>query len=115
MECTFPSGNQSKSPIWIIAVKPLESGRNELDLKLWDAAYCEGVQEKLYRLEIVARARGYLLALRKHGDAGQTALVLRSISHDWMRLHFGALAQDLENSDDIGRWVEQQFGPPPSE
>ena len=79
------------SPIRIDRVRPLGTGRREVELGFFHACYPEGVQDKVYRLRILHRSRHQLPAVQLDGD-GQM-LRLGAITRAWLarQLHIPML------------------------
>lgn len=79
------------SPIYVQQVRALKSGQGLLDLTFFHANYPEGVQDKRYRLRVLHRSSGHLVAARieeSSFDPEPLAIVLAPISPVWMKVHF---------------------------
>lgn len=108
MECIFPDGHRHYSPVWIDRVELLKTGDGLLDLGFYHANYAEGVRGKVYRLRILHRAPGYLLAVREgHGPAADRLTILFApVTLDWLRQHFPELR--IDDVSDLGSQLDHK-------
>ena len=108
MEYVFRSAERHYSPIWVRTVEPQKSGEGLLTLDFFHANYAEGTRDKVYRLKIVHRAEGYLLALSKD-DAGEVhgTVILEPITATWMNQRCPEegrqIRKDFPFADELGR------------
>lgn len=80
------------SPVRIEEVIPQATGRGELRLRFFHAAYPEGVQEKEYLVRVLHRGRDTLTLLRLDAPEMEMVLILFAIEPHWMRLHFPGIS-----------------------
>ena len=99
------TGIRDYSPIKVIAVSPLQSGRRRFKLSFYHANYPEGVRDKAYTLQTLERGRRFLLA-RSTDHQPSRLLLIYPITAQWLRLHFGLVAPD---SDELGQWLDSNL------
>jgi hypothetical protein len=103
-------GGQLASPIWVMEVRGLETGKGVLEVKFWHANYPEGVQDKTYVLRVVAREQGYLLGRRLQWGskrANGDAILLAEVTPEWVETHFRRRAEG-----DMQAWLDKVCGRP---
>jgi len=75
------------SPIYVTAVRPLKSGKGELDIEFFNAFYAQGVQDFELRLKVLKRAENYLVAdlIYAPGEDSGRCAVINHIEMEWLR------------------------------
>lgn len=103
-----PLLEEHASPIRIDRVRPLGTGRSELELTFFHACYPEGVQEKIYRLRILHRVGQHLIAVRV--DADDCTLRFSVITRAWLALRTDVpmlLALASSPTEDFGAQLDR--------
>lgn len=108
MEYTFSDGYRHYSPIFCYDVRARKTGQGRLDLFFWHGAYADGVNDKGYTLRVLHRDRGYLVALRKHGE-GSAALLLTDLKEEWMKLHFRFEVEGKPSELSLPDWLNRRY------
>lgn len=91
MEYVFRSAERHFSPIWVQEIKPLKTGAGMLRLHFFHANYPEGVQDKIYDLQVVQRFVGHLVALRRSDGVADATVILEPITREWFAQHFPSM------------------------
>jgi hypothetical protein len=94
------------SPIRLQALKPTKNGTRTFQLSFYHANYPEGGRDKTYPLRTLERANHFLFAecLDHHP---RRFLLLREISWEWLRDHFGI--EPPRRSQDIAIWLDDRM------
>ncbi|MFC0444222.1 hypothetical protein ACFOD1_02800 [Pseudidiomarina halophila] len=91
------------SPIKIISVKPLKSGKSFFTMQFYHANYPEGVRNKAYTLKTIQRCENFLLA-KKNGSSTMRYLLIFELSVEWFEKHFPG---KLKKGERIVDWLER--------
>lgn len=86
---------RSYSPIRIDGLKPLEKGERSFELEFFHWNSLEGVQQKIYRLQILENGKRYILS-RSLGHESTRVLLIYDIDREWIHRHFPAVREDSE-------------------
>ncbi|MBD3332620.1 hypothetical protein GF356_07200 [candidate division GN15 bacterium] len=94
-----------RSPVLVYEVKPLKTGRNELELQFHNARYAQGVQTFCLRLRVLHRGPYYMIAqiLYDPKDDPDRCAVISPISLGWLNYHFSDFIKqhpDLKSMED---------------
>jgi hypothetical protein len=99
-------GAQDYAPIWIEEVKPMQSGKGLLEVAFWDANYPAGVRDKVYRLRVLRREAGFILAERQDYEPKEL-VVISEMTGEWVRHHFRETPVG-----DVQAWLDGRCGHP---
>ena len=75
------------SPVRIDGVEPLKTGRQQILIRFFDAAYAEGVQDFSLRLQVLARTGTHLIARRTDPGVSDRIHCFAALTKAWF-LHF---------------------------
>jgi hypothetical protein len=87
MEYVFPSAQRHYSPIWAREITLLKTGSGMLRLQFFHANYPEGVQDKVYDLQIAHRFDTHLVALHREDGISLATVILEPITKLWFTQH----------------------------
>ena len=96
------------SPIRVLEVTPSGTGRGELTLRFFHAAYPEGVQKKEYHLRVLHRGHNTLTLLRLDVPEPEMTLTLFPLQRPWVEKHFPDFAHP--DGDSSESEMERRFG-----
>jgi len=99
-----PGDSLAYSPIHVFDVKPLKMGNDLIELEFHHENYPQGVQDKGYRLQVLARDATFLFA-RRVEKAPVRYLMLFELTWPWLRTHFGI---EPRGEQDVQRWREDR-------
>lgn len=99
-----PGDSRAYSPIHVIEVKPLKTGNDLIELEFHHENYPAGVQDKTYRLHVLARDATFLFA-RSVDHEPSRYVVLFDLTWPWLRTHFGI---GPRGDEDVQRWREDR-------
>lgn len=99
-----PAGAQDFCPIWVHEAKALKTGKGMLELSFWDAHYPEGVQDKVYRLHVMRREAGFLLAERQD-DKPKELVLFSEMTFEWVQYHLHETP-----TGDLQEWMDRKCG-----
>lgn len=81
-------GGYSFSPILVLGLIPLHSGKSFFNLNFLHFNYPSGVHTKQYKCEKIGHGRSFLLARSlEHAVQGRFLLV-KEITQNWVKMHF---------------------------
>ena len=99
----FDEDKCSYSPIRILDIKTLNSGKREYLLNFYHANYPEGVRDKEYKLRTIERGKTYLLA-KAIDYSPPRFLQIYNINNNWLERHFGC---ELDKRIDCKEWLNR--------
>ena len=91
------------SPIQVHKLRPKGQGDSTMELEFFHANYPDGVQGKDYKLKVLERASGFLLA-KSLVHSPVRYLLIHELDPKWMRAHFGLELPDGKSFQD---WLEE--------
>lgn len=102
------AGTRYYSPIMIHSVKPLKTGRNELELWFHNACYAQGVQDFQLTLKILHRAPEYIIAriLYDPQHDPDRCVIITPITRGWLNRHFPAY---MEGHPELQSMTEEEL------
>lgn len=103
----FGAELRSFSPIRIDHVKPLKTGSGLLELGFLHASYPQGVQDKVYRLQVLERNARFILA-RCLDHQPARYLLVHDIDRAWLQGHFPRL--EVPEHADLQAWLARNTG-----
>lgn len=99
----FVGESASCSPIKVLCVTPLKTGKGLMSLEFYHANYPEGVRTKEYVVKVLLRGARYVLLQSTNHDP-ERVLLIHAIDSTWMRRYFPSV-QLIEG--DVTRWLER--------
>jgi hypothetical protein len=92
----FDQDKCSYSPIKVLEITPLKTGKGWFVLRFRHLNYPEGVQGKEYKLQTIERGQSFLLAKATEYDPPRF-LQIYEINVDWLRRHFPGQGRGVKN------------------
>lgn len=96
---------RDRSPVKIRSVEPLKTGKGSLEVGFFHAFYPAGVQDKVYRLRIIARTKGNLVGL----DEDDLLIVFSPLNSAWFEWVGDTLGDELVRSRDPAALLDSLF------
>lgn len=99
----FESEIRSYTPIKVHRIETKNSGRGLFSLHFYHANYPGGVRDKIYNMQMVERARSFILA-KTIGHGVTRYLLIYAIDATWLRKHFNV---GLGKTEEVEEWLER--------